>query len=650
MQTVPFDHSRGRFQTRDDPNFVAPKFSIKENPKVAACSGVPRLGFTDFYDSAAALYQAKQGILRSQVVGLWWEKNLSVAIRNALAKNPDYILCLDYDSVFSVHDVEALVSAMQQNPELAAVWATQISRHNERILCHETGLDFEKPIMSKTFGHFGLTIFRAEVFRTLPKPWFFATPGMDGEWDAPDAIDSDISFWRLMNDHGFRCAQHNRVVIGHLELAVRWPKHNRVQLQPVDEFRKHGKPTDAIWTGKPPKAPSERTNLFLGEGPVRAPGVLLVDDRDGECFPLNIPDNTVGTIRAANVLNRMPHRIRHHALADWVRALKPGGVIMLTVPNFRKIAGRYLAGDCPNAESIVYGSQDTDCAANASMYDENVVRELLQSVGLIDIKIGVKIEDNDQFAGWEWLHSIGTKPITVPPGTEWEHPDKKWDFLTEDMAHIDAQFGEDAILERLVTAADICPGWCMEVGGGDGLTISNTVWCRRLNWPTVLIEADPLLHERASHLPGVTPICLKIAPTGPTSVDAVLDNIGCPDEMNLMVIDIDGDDYHVLANLRRRPKMLVVEFRNTNGMACKKEVPAIGEGQATQPAVVELARSMGYELAANTLVNAILVRADIAEKIHGGKAVSLIHDGDGIENGIEDWSDRELVMMKESAD
>ena len=52
---------------------------------------------------------------------------------------------------------------------------------------------------------------------------------------------------RLLRNANMKVVQHNEVVIGHMILAVKWPKNTGygVQLQPIENYNRHGKPANA---------------------------------------------------------------------------------------------------------------------------------------------------------------------------------------------------------------------------------------------------------------------------------------------------------------------------------------------------------------------------------------------------------------------
>lgn len=669
-------HGAGEYQTREDPTQKPVGFTINPNPLVAAIGGVPRLGFNNFVQSVVALLQHRHGVVRASLLdGLWWEKNVSIGIQKTLegdfkrehGRDPDYFLFLDYDSVFTPQQFDAALKFMQEHPEFAAAFPVQMSRHNERPLCNEPFLDYTGEFTEKTFGHFGMTIIRREVFEQLPKPWLFAQPGQSGDWDDPTSVDSDIMFWRLLKDHGYRACQLNKVVLGHLELCVIWPKHNAPQYQTIGDYRKYGAPSDAVWSGRPLNPNPKVVKLNLGAGRVVKPGFFSIDRKDQqEVFPLPYADNSVDEVYASHVLEHFSHTQRFHVLYEWVRVLKPGGKITICVPDFRRLSAAYLADEPPkNVEQWILGGHIDGDDVHGAIYDEKSLRGIMLNAGLENVvrvqnnendtsriqwslnleatktKVNLWSVDSDAMADEVAVSVYGAAP-TTPPN---ERPHEDFDWLRSVVkSGGPSQFGEHSILEAIADELGLGVGWAFEVGAGDGVSGSNTVWCRNREWPTVMIEADTETYQKLKEVPRIVPINCKIGPTGPKSIDTLLDGVGAPEDIHLGVIDIDSDDYHVARAMRRRPKILMVEFRNTGGRPANKQIPPIGFGQATQPAIVELGREMGYEFVATTMVNAIFVRADVAGALRrrANPIVDLRCDGDT----TNEWSqqDNHLLM------
>lgn len=225
---------------------------IPRNPKVAMVLSTPRIGFMDLMDGIADTCM-KLGWSFFKWGGTEWGKGLTAAIQNAIEKaDPDYIMCLDYDSVFTADDCRELLRLMQENPDVGAVYPVEAHRHSDVPLGFDTGGDivYRGELTEVLSGHFGCTILRREMFKSLPHPWFFSCPDPNtGMW-TQNNIDADITFWALAGLHGWKTCQANNVQIGHMELCVKWIKPNGIIWQPIQNYRKNGKPPNAIFDGE----------------------------------------------------------------------------------------------------------------------------------------------------------------------------------------------------------------------------------------------------------------------------------------------------------------------------------------------------------------------------------------------------------------
>jgi hypothetical protein len=223
---------------------------------VSAVMSVPRLGFMDnMFSWGEALPQLKIKVRRQ--TGAYWEQCIERVIQQTLVEdNPDAILTLDYDTVHTRRDVAMLMQLMCCHPEADAIAAVQAARGKDFALFTVNNeaeakgpikvkrSAFADDLMKVATAHFGLTLIRAERFKTLPHPWFRSVPDHNGEW-GDGRSDADIEFWRKWADAGHSLYIANRVAVGHLDLTVKWPAEDLSAIyQPVSEWRESGKPKE----------------------------------------------------------------------------------------------------------------------------------------------------------------------------------------------------------------------------------------------------------------------------------------------------------------------------------------------------------------------------------------------------------------------
>ena len=124
--------------------------------------------------------------------------------------------------------------------------------------------------------------------------------------------------------------------------------------------------------------------LDLGAGEVSPPGYLPLGRAHGtEIYPLPYDDASVDEIRASHVLEHFPHTALAEVVAEWVRVLKPGGVLRVAVPDFAKVATGYLEGAAQPTEGWVMGGQTDDDDFHRSIFDESRLKRLLSDAGLV---------------------------------------------------------------------------------------------------------------------------------------------------------------------------------------------------------------------------------------------------------------------------
>jgi hypothetical protein len=238
--------------------------------KVQAAMSIPRLGFMDnFFVAMESLIPLKIPILK--FMGAFWGACLTRVMETAIEEGAEWILTMDYDSIFERSDVEELLDTAARYPEIDALACIQASRHRETPLFTISELlykkiqsggpidveytepysvkrmdridrtTFDAEIMPVTTANFGLTLIRVASLKKMEKPWFKGEPDPDGGW-GEKRIDEDIWFWKQFEKSGLQLYLANRVCIGHAELMIRWPDEN---LEPVfqhpADFGKDGK-------------------------------------------------------------------------------------------------------------------------------------------------------------------------------------------------------------------------------------------------------------------------------------------------------------------------------------------------------------------------------------------------------------------------
>jgi hypothetical protein len=204
-------------------------------------------------------------------------------------------------------------------------------------------------------------------------------------------------------------------------------------------------------------------------------------------------------------------------------------------------------------------------------------------------------------------------------------------------ANVYSQFGEDGIIAEMLDRIEAhmpLSRWSCEFGAADGVWFSNTCnLIRTRDFRAVMIEADPKQASKlAKNHPGPEVITLirKVGFEGADRLDAILDAHDVPHDLDVLSIDIDGYDYWVLDSMESpQAKIIVIEFNPTMPNAVEYLQPRNSAAQhgSSARSLTMLAATKGYELAAVTDVNLILLRSDLHDAVLGaGVATPLLEE------------------------
>lgn len=175
-----------------------------------------------------------------------------------------------------------------------------------------------------------------------------------------------------------------------------------------------------------------------------------------------------------------------------------------------------------------------------------------------------------------------------------------------------SQFGEDGLLAALFARIGIQNRWCFELGASDGLMYSNTKALRDQDWSAVLIEKNQTLFAKLENVtkgePGTRIVGCEVS--GDTTIDELLEYADAPYDMDLGVIDVDGQDYWLWHDMKLfAPRVMLVEYALRN---LSSPTPERGSsGQAGRGSIAELGVNKGYRPVAATPCNLLFVREDV---------------------------------------
>lgn len=237
----------------DEPEIPQP---IGQRMNVHACMSMPRLCFTDNFFSC---YQAllPHRVKLKKYTGAFWGQCLTRCMEEVISEGAQVILTIDYDTVFTIDDVEGILELLEQHPEADAICAMQSARSRDLPLFTVVNAKgqkvsevevsrLQKDLLQVHTAHFGLTAIRVKSLLEIEKPWFFAKADKDGAWN-DDKTDEDIWFWKQWEKAKKTLFMANRFPVGHMELMIRWPSKNlEVTYQHPNEWCS-GKTLEGRW-------------------------------------------------------------------------------------------------------------------------------------------------------------------------------------------------------------------------------------------------------------------------------------------------------------------------------------------------------------------------------------------------------------------
>lgn len=168
-----------------------------------------------------------------------------------------------------------------------------------------------------------------------------------------------------------------------------------------------------------------------------------------------------------------------------------------------------------------------------------------------------------------------------------------------------SQFGDDGMIRFAIEQIGEQSRFCVEFGAGDGYECSNTAALRERGWEALLMESDPALFEE----------CVANAPEADVRrvhvTGQVVDAMVAGRPVDVMSIDVDGDDWFIFATMQTRPRLVVIEFNCSipPGVFLRAKEPG-GRFGASISSIVKLAVEKGYELIGLNHTNAFFVPAE----------------------------------------
>lgn len=199
-------------------------------------------------------------------------------------------------------------------------------------------------------------------------------------------------------------------------------------------------------------------------------------------------------------------------------------------------------------------------------------------------------------------------------------PNEQSRWLLRHRRDVTSQCGEDGILEKIFETIGEGGRTCVEFGAWDGVQWSNTrTLIRDRGWTGYLIEANAQkfaeLERNYRDIPRAVLIRRFVRlDAGSGTLEEILREHRCPGEVDLLSIDIDGNDYYVWESVRQpMARVVLIEFNPTipNDVVFVQDRSFEVNQGCSLYALVELGQAKGYELVCATDWNAFFVRREL---------------------------------------
>lgn len=191
-----------------------------------------------------------------------------------------------------------------------------------------------------------------------------------------------------------------------------------------------------------------------------------------------------------------------------------------------------------------------------------------------------------------------------------------------------SQTGEDGIINYIFSRVGVKNKKFVEIGVEDGRECNTANLSMNFGWKGMLVEADSDYARKAKEYYAGKPVKVVQSFVTRENVNALLEENGFRGEIDLLSIDIDGNDYWVWEAINAvNPRVVIVEYNSILGKEARtikynprfERLKSHSSGfyyGASLAALAELAEKKGYILVGcNSFgFNAFFVKKDAAKK------------------------------------
>lgn len=179
---------------------------------------------------------------------------------------------------------------------------------------------------------------------------------------------------------------------------------------------------------------------------------------------------------------------------------------------------------------------------------------------------------------WVWLRQLREVEVdrrwTAGQALLARYPELAAPALNRAEARVYSQNGEDGIIAWLLAQAGAPNRTFVEFGIEDGTECNTANLSRTFGWTGLLMEADPAQAERArafyERVPAVNVLQARVTPD---NIDVLLRE-HAPAEVDLLSVDIDGNDLWVWRAITAiEPRVVAIEYNATFGPERSVTVP-----------------------------------------------------------------------------
>lgn len=134
-------------------------------------------------------------------------------------------------------------------------------------------------------------------------------------------------------------------------------------------------------------------------------------DHVSEAFPLPFANNTFDLVYSSHVLEHFEKVNTQDVINEWVRILKPGGIIRLSVPSFENIIKIYEASeDIENVIGLLVGGQTYPQNFHYNIFDKKRLTNYLETAGC------------EAIHPWDYRRTSHSKFFDFSQAITWEIP------------------------------------------------------------------------------------------------------------------------------------------------------------------------------------------------------------------------------------